>query len=511
MERFLVHGEGDLHSQPYRLMPWHREFLWRWYELDPADPTGWWWLEALVGAEAGACKTEFFAALAMLEFAGPAEFRRLTPIITMMASSFDQARQLFGQAQIMAGGTEAAPVTAAPLHGMFSVYEREILYADGQPGRIQRVAARAGTAEGGKETLLLADEIHELTGNTSRVYTVRAKSLTKRTPHPGRVCGMSTAAAGKGATPALDSDPLLWRLVDRGRAQQGDPKSRYLCEWLEAPEWVEGSRNDPAKLEQALRMMRAPDVGWSVDVRLNEILTRKIPWNEALRYYFNRFVDLAVDSWLHEIPGCWDECADPNAVPADGSEVVVGVDMALHQDHVGVVVAGRLPDGRVGWWPRSWEPDANGRIDHLDVVSTIAGSIAQRWKIRAVVYDPRFFELPARLLEDQGFLAIEFPQVHERLVPADGLVFNMVRDHTLAHPDDRILNAHVAAATWRESDRGRFFSKTRSVGKMDLLRAGSMATWELLAGDAPEPPAAPAAAPAGDPGDVFRPTGRLDL
>lgn len=479
----LIHGEGDLHGQRYRLLPWHREFLWRWYELDPADPTGWWHLEALIGAESGACKTEFVAGLAMLEFAGPDVFRRVTPIITMAAASFDQAGELFGQAQIMAGGTKDAPVDSAPLAGLFEVFDTEILYGDGRPGRIQRVAARAGTSEGGKETLLLGDELHEWTGQKGRVWTVRAKSLTKRTPHPGRACGLSTAAVGRGSIPPADTDPLLWRLYARGLVERDDPASRYLFDWREAPAEIEGMRLDGVALRVALSQMRAADQAWSVEVRAREIETRKIPWHEALRYYFNRFTAMSLDSWLQELPGVWEECAADDAVPPDGSEVVVGVDMALHHDHVGVVVAGRLSDGRVGWWPRSWAPSGEGRIDHLDVFSTIAGAVAQRWKIKAVTYDPRFFEVPARLLEDEGFRVVEFPQSPERLVAADGLLFELISHHRLAHPDDPALNEHAWSAAWRDGERGRYLSKSRSGGHMDLIRAGSMATWELTAAD----------------------------
>ena len=162
--------------------------------------------------------------------------------------------------------------------------------------------------------------------------------------------------------------------------------------------------------------------------------------------------------------------------------------MALHGDHVGVIVAGKLSDGRVGWYPRSWAPDVNGRVDHADVFATIAGTIAQRWKVKAVTYDPRFFELPARYLEDRGFAVVEFPQSPERLIPADGLLHQMVLDHQLAVPHDAVLDAHADNASWRESERGRFLSKGRSAGKMDLIRAGSMATWELVSAPPPKEP-----------------------
>lgn len=470
----------------------------------------WWYREALVGAERGAVKTEFFAALALLEMAGPEAFRRLTPIIHVAAGSYKQAGELFGQVQIMAGGTAAAPVHKAPLHGLFDVFEQEVLYRDGRPGRIERLAAEAGTNEGGKTTTFLADELHEWTGRRERLYTVLSAALTKRTP-PGRVCGMSTAGRGRGSIPAKDTDPLLWRLYARGKLHRSDPASRYLFDWREASDhW---NLDDLEQVKAALAEAgRAANITWQVDHRAEEILSRKIPRHEAWRYYLNRFVAVAADSWLNELPGAWADCADEFATPADGSDVVVGVDMALHQDSVGVVVAGQLGDGRVGWWPRVWVP-TNGAIDHLDVFGTIAGTIATRWRIRSVVYDPRFFQVPANLLEEQGFRVIEFPQSPERLIPADGLLYELLRTRKLGHPGDPVLDEHAANAAWRESERGRYLSKGRAGGHMDLIRAGSMATAELLMPSvAASPPPATARAvemPSG--ADFFRPAGRLTL
>jgi phage terminase large subunit-like protein len=256
-------------------------------------------------------------------------------------------------------------------------------------------------------------------------------------------------------------------------------------DWVAADEkW---NLDDPDQCRAALRQMRGADITWSVEVRAREILSRKITRYRAKQLYLCQWTETSANSWLLEIPGVWEECAakpDEQARPPDGDEVVVGVDMALRHDSVGVVVAGRLSDGRVGWAPYHWAPEG-GRIDHLDVFATIAGPIAQRWKIRGVTYDPRFFEIPARLLEDQGIAAIEFPQSPERMCPADGLLFDALKDHQIVHPDDPVLNAHASNAAWREQERGRYLSKGLSAGHMDLIRAGSMATWELLAGDVP--------------------------
>lgn len=483
-----MHGEGDRFGEPYRLLDWQREFVWRWYELDPDGTDGrtWWYDEGLIGAERGAVKTELVAALGVLEFAGPQPFARPTPIVHIAAAAFVQAGELFRQAQIMCGG-QGGSVPQAPLHGLFDVWDTVIVRRDGKPGKIERIAAVAGTNEGGKTTLFGADEVHEWTGRKGRVHTVVSAALTKRTP-PGRALSISTAGAGRGSIPAKVTDPLLWRMYARGLESAADPTSRYLFDWREAS--MRWDLSDPEQLRSALREAgRAADVTWSVEVRARELEQRKIPEHEFRRYYLNQFVALAHDSWLTECPGAWEDNARPGLVPAEGDDVIVGVDMALHHDSAAVVVAwleGDTEQGPViGWWARTWAA-SRGRIDHLEILQEIR-RIPARFgvTVRSVVYDPRFFTTQAAMLEDEGFATIEFPQSPERLVPADTLTFAAIAQGRHVHPDDPVLNAHAANAAWRESDRGRYLSKGRALGHMDAVRAGSMATYELLLGEEP--------------------------
>ena len=478
MEAKLIHGEGDKFGEPYRLLPWQRLFLWCWYELDP-DPTStftWWYQEALIGAERGAVKTEFLAAIAMLEFAGPKEFRRNTPIIHLAAAGYEQAAETFGQCQIMCGG-QAGTVPQAPLHGLFNVFDNEITFKDGRPGKIARIAAVAGTNEGGKTTLFGADELHEWLGRKARVFTVIQAALTKRM-NPGRSIAISTAGVGRGTIPARPTDPLLWRMYARGILQRGNPKSRFLFDWVEFDPNLDLKK--PDELRQALRGMRCADVTWSVEVRARELEEGKMPLHEFLRYFGNTFVETAADHWLIEHPGSWGNCADPKAkIPKQG-DVVVGIDMALKHDAVGIIVAHRRKsDSKVIWEPHHWVADASGRIDHLAIVDFIADELGKKYTIESIVYDPRFFEIPARLLEDKGFNLVTFDQTPARLIPADGHLFELVVAGELAHPDDLILNEHSNNAAWRERETGRMLSKSLSAGHMDLIRAGSMATWEL--------------------------------
>lgn len=490
MEQRLIHGEGDVFGEPYRLLNWHKDFLWDWYVFDDVLRQ-WWFQEALVGAESGASKTEFFAAVAVFEMAAartgdygwdrlPLEFKRKTPIVTMAAASREQAGELFRQAQAMCGGEEGARTGHRLGRDLFHVFANNIEFRDGAPGRIQRVAAKDSTSEGGKESLLLGDELHEWHGKIARVWTVRSKSLGKRGGNPGRGVGMSTAGLGRGSMPPKDDDSLLWRMYARGLMAKGDPESRFLLDWVQPPDDIIYARNDAKRIYEALRGMRAADQTWQVETRAQEILSGKMPWPEALRYYFNLFVNLTVESWLNEMPGVWEECQDDNAAPPDGSDVVVGVDMALAHDSSGIVVAGFLPDGRVGWWHRHYPP-IDGRIDHMAVFNYILGVIAERWNIKAISYDPHYFEIIALMFEDHGYRTVEFKQSVERLVVADGLLYELVRDHKIAHLGDGVLNMHAVNAAWRWAEGGRYLAKSKSAGHIDLIRAGSMATYELMA------------------------------
>ena len=478
METNLIHGEGDKFAEPYRLLPWQKVFLWRWYELDPDyERTGmqWWYQEALIGAERGAVKTEFIAAICILEFAGPKQFRRLTPIIHAGAAGYDQAGELFGQCQIMCGG-QAGTVPQAPLAGLFIVFDNEITFKDGSPGKIARIAAVAGTNEGGKTTLFVADELHEWLGRKARVFTVICAALTKRM-NPGRSIALSTAGVGRGSIPPRPTDPLLWRMYARGLMEQNDKSSRFLFDWVEIDPKL--NLDDPDQLREGLRGMRCADVTWSVEVRARELETRKMPKHEWLRYFGNTFVDTTAEYWLSEHPTAWADCARKKSRIPKNAEVVIAVDMALKHDSVGVIVAHRKATGHVVWEPHSWKADEGGRIDHLAVFDFIADQLAKKYTVTAIVYDPRFFELPARILEEQGFNLVTFDQTPGRLVPADAHLFDVIVGGELEHPDDPVLNAHANNAAWRERETGRYLSKGLAAGHMDLIRAGSMATWEL--------------------------------
>ncbi len=462
VEDWCICAEGDWFGRPMSLRPDQQKFLYRWYELCP-DCGRWHYDEGLRGAATGDGKTGLIAAIAVLEFAGPPQIAIPSPNIPIAAASFEQANLLFSVAATMCGGRDNA-VKESPLNGFFVVYDTEIKFADGRPGRIFRVAAIAGTNEGGLPSLFICDELHEwgdVGSNKARVHTVIGKSTKKRrTPRgPGRILNLSTAG--------FDVDhSLLGAMYKDGVKARRNPllAPRTLFDWREAPDGLDYTKR--ADREKAVKAASgAADVLWSTIDRVNDWGKPSMPSHEWLRYYANRWVDVAEESWLKDHPGAWTSCqgewvSDPR------NAFVIAIDMALRHDSVAVSRIEHLPDDRFAVTSRIWEA-TGGRIDHLDVFNHVR-KVAVGSGFRGVVYDPRFFEVPGRQLEDDGILAIQFDQSPQRMAPACGLAFQLILDGRVVHNGDSQQTAHVNAAVKREQERGFTLSKGKSKRHIDF-------------------------------------------
>jgi len=509
IEDNLIFAEGDWYEQPFRLRPDQKLFLYRWYEHCP-DCGQWRYNDGLRGAATGDGKTAFVAAIVALEFAGPPQIAPVSPNIPIAAASFEQADLLFSALATMLGGRDNK-VTEAPLCGFFEIYDTEIKFADGRPGKVFRVAAVAGTNEGGLPHLFVRDELHEwgdVGDRKARVATVIGKSTKKRrTPRGcGRILSLSTAG--------FDVDhSLLGSMYKLGKRTLRDPSvaPRFLMDWQEAPEGLDYRKR--ADRERAVRAASAAaDRQWSVADRVAEWGKPEMPSHEWIRYYANRWVDVAEESWLKDHPGAWANCQGEWET-SDANPWVETIDMALKQDSVAVNRVEQLPDGRIAVTARIWTADQfpDGRIHH-GVVWDYIVEHAQGPGFRGVVYDPRFFEVPARLLEDRGIPTIQFDQSPARMTPACGLTFQLILDAMIVHDGDPDLAAHVNASVKRQQERGFTLSKGRSKRHIDAAVAMCMGVWVLH--EVPEettPPPATVSAAIVDDHDLWRPTSRLQL
>jgi hypothetical protein len=471
MESLLICAEGDWFGKPLRLRPSQKRFLWRWYEFCPS--CGYWhYDQAVRGAATGDGKTTFIAGIECLELFGPPQIAPVSPNIINAAASFEQADLLFSIAGIMLGGRDQA-VREAPLCGYAEVYDTEIRRADGQPGVMRRVAAVAGTNEGGLPSLFVGDELHEWgdVGSTkARVHMVIGKSTKKRrmvcrVPQPDGSVREVTRGPGRNlniSTAGFDVEhSLLGAMYLQGKRAERDPSlsPRTLFDWQEGED---GDYSDPAVRRRAvLAGSDAAGVLWDVEARVREWDKPEVQSHEWIRYYANRWVPVSEDSWLAEHPGAWAKCKGTWTI-AGHEPTVLAVDMALKRDSVSVRELVKLDDGRVATTNRTWYPH-DRKIDHLEVWNYIretATALGPRF--RGLVYDPRFFELPARLLEEEGFLVIEFNQVPTQMAPAVGMGFDMIIRQQVVHSGDPDEARQVNAAVKVQQERGFTLSKGRS-------------------------------------------------
>lgn len=520
IEKNLIFAEGDWYGRKFKLRRDQKRFLYEWFEYCP-DCGEWHYEEALRGAATGDGKTAFVAAIVAVSFAGPPEYvdedgrvrgiAPSSPNIPVSAASWEQADVLFGCLKIMFGGQDDE-VTQAPLCGKFEVFDAEIRMR-GKPGRMFRTAAVAGTNEGGLPTLYVCDEVHEWgrqEDRKGRVKTVIGKSLTKRRSlrGAGRVINLSTAG--------FDVDhSLLGAMYKRGKRRLRNWKiaPRFLMDWQEAPDGLDYTK--AADREVAVRAASAAaDLQWSVRDRVNSWGKPEYPAHEWIRYFANRWVDVSSDSWLKDHPAAWSNCHG-KWKPNPANPTVLAVDMALKQDSVAVDWLELMPSGVIAVTARIFvaSKSTGGRINHAEVWDYISAR-AKGSGFRGVVYDPRFFEVPARLLEDQGVPVIEFPQSIERMAPACGLAYQKILDAKVVHDNDEDFNRHVLSASQRLTERSGFtLSKGRSKTHIDACIAMVMGIYVLCeVPDTPPPPAtAPADPNAGQGNEMYRPSSPLGV
>lgn len=485
IEDNLIQPEGDFFGQPFRLREDQRLFLWRWYSY--CRRCTWWrYDEGVRGAATGDGKTTFIAAIGLLEFGGPPQIAPTSPIVPIAAAAWDQADELFRKAGQMVGGQDDQ-ITEAPLCGFFEVYDTKITFRDGRPGVLERVAAVAGTNEGGLPHLFIGDELHEwgeVGSRKARVHTVIGKSTKKRmTPRgPGRILDLSTAGFDKNRS-------LLGAMYQRGQQALYDPRTapKLLFDWQEAPDGLD--YDDPEQRRVAVRAAsQAAGILWDVESRVRDWGRPDMPRHEWIRYYANRWVDVIEESWLADHPGAWDDCKG-TWTPDDANPWVLVVDMALRHDSVAVSRVEQLPDGRFAATTRIWRADAyGGRIPHDDVWVFIR-THARGLGFRGVVYDPRFFEVPARLLEDEGIMVIQFDQSPQRMAPACGLAYDLILARKVVHDGDPDFAAHVKGAVAVPQERGGFtLKKAKSKGHIDATITLCMGVWVLHEAPKPEQP-----------------------
>ncbi len=442
IEANCVLGEGDHFGQPVRLRRWQKALIYRLYELTPTGRRR--YSRALFELPKGNGKTPLAACVALYELAGPGKG---SPIIPVGAASFEQADLLFGDMKTCA---RESPT----LRHHLEVYDTEILVRNA-PGRAYRVAAAAGTNDGQRPSAFIADELHEWTGNKERVHLVLGNGTAKR----------ADSLQLSITTPGSDLDSLAGRLHSHGlRVNAGEVDDPgFLFVWFGAGDGYD--LDDPAQLRAAV-IAANPAAGDFLDVDTVVARAAQIPRFEFERYHLGRWTK-ADDSWLP--PGAWAACEGP--VDLDPHRpAYVGIDMALRNDSIGVVLAQLDPAGVAHVLPKVWTPSHGQTLD-VAAVEGYLRDLHRRYRVAEFAYDPAYFERSAQALADEGLPMLEFPQSRPRMVPACSLAYEQISAGNVRHDGHPTLTDHVESAVQRTSDAGWTLSKGRSRRKIDAAIA----------------------------------------
>jgi phage terminase large subunit-like protein len=258
-------------------------------------------------------------------------------------------------------------------------------------------------------------------------------------------------------TPGLDRDNALFHLRKAFHEGQKLP-GLYFREYA-APE---GCRIDDHKAwkaaNPAIRAGFLRESALEVDVGIT-------PADFFRVFRLGQWVE-GVNSWLGATGGSlWDALKAPfDFQPA--APTWVGLDVGIKRDSTAVVAIQKDAGGQLHASARFWVPTDDDPVDVTDVMEHIR-KLARMYQVEAISFDPRFFDVPAKMLADEGLPLVEIPQSPERMTPVLGSLLELIKRGELHHDGDPLLRQHVLNAVPRFNERGFTLQKSKSRGRID--------------------------------------------
>lgn len=268
-------------------------------------------------------------------------------------------------------------------------------------------------------------------------------------------------------TPGFDKNNALWHL--RRRVEEGREIPGFLYTEYAAPD---GCAVDD---EDAWRAANPALKAKFMSIEALRTAVELSPEGHFRIFRLGQWVD-GVESWLGpDGRKIWDALGSTRSFDL-GGPLWVGVDVALVRDSTAVVAIQERPDGRWQAKAKIWQPTPGDPVDVTDVMEEIR-RLDKVYELRRVAYDPRFFDVPAKILGDEGLPMVEFPQSVERMTAAIGGLYEAIKRGEVAHDGDPAFAAQILNAVARYNERGFTLAKAKSRGRIDATIALAMAHW----------------------------------
>jgi len=466
MEAELVHGEGDLAGEPFRLAGHELRVLYRLHEYDP-DTGLYLHDKALIGWPKGSGKTEFVAGMGLEGLVGPTAPK--LPSIPVAAATKDQAGELVRIAGLMTEDQD--------IRGRLEVQQQRILIPgpNGQDmGRMFATTASTGPNDGRKPSRLLLDEIHEWDEHSTagaKRHAILARGLRKR----------SNAQQINITTAGWNLETLAGKMYTFGcQVAAGKIAApRFLFEWYEA--------SDEHDLEDAEQLLAAvleanPAAGlfWPAEGLVQEYHEHKLRGEveDFLRYHLNRWVPLVRSAWLDM--KAWHARADTRDV-ACKTRIALGFDGSKSGDStalIGATIASHPHVFVIGHWERpAGLPDAeHWEVPVLDVEAAIEAACGF-YKVEELAADTSYWRSSLARLLGRGVPVVDVPQSSKRMAPACQRLFEGVTRAEMTHDGDSRLARHTSNCRGLETLWGNRIVKEHlhSKRQIDLTVAAVLA------------------------------------
>ena len=328
-------------------------------------------------------------------------------------------------------------------------------------GRIQVFSADDRTGDGVIPTLGIIDEPHRQ--RDLSLYRTWTGKLLKR---EGQIAAISTAGE-----PGSDFELTRARILAGSKIERKGSFTRAVSDRVVMHEWAVPEDADAADMT----VVKAANPFSGIT---KAMLKRKFESPTMTSHHWERFVcnrpTFEDTTWLGaDAKRIWDAISDPY-IFMDGAETWVGVDIALKRDTSAVVALQRRPDGRFHAKCHIWAPTDDHPVDVTDIMQHLR-RMAERYDVQAISYDPRFFDVPAKFLEDEGLPMVEIPQHLERMTKAVGGIYEAIKAQRISHDDDPAFTVQVLGAVPRYNDRGFTLAKSKSRGHIDAAIALALA------------------------------------
>jgi phage terminase large subunit-like protein len=298
--------------------------------------------------------------------------------------------------------------------------------------------------------------------NTPQLFELDTAINTAMTARPNATSWTITTAGFDSWTPF---GKLYTAMMNRPDAIRNgaltivkDIPGKLLFWWYGTPEGSDYS--DPNV------WMAANPASWQVAKELAVQYDRPdLTPDEFFMFHLNMWVK-ARDSWLP--PGVWAGLTRKERTIPDEGIIYVGVDASQTHDSTSVTWAYRSEeDGKIIVKSHIWAamPDVaaheyfDGKIDLREVGQWIVDNIAQQYRIKELIYDPRFFDVIAMGLKEAGIRCAPIAQNSAQMADMYQSFYVGCREGRLVHDGDPILAEHVESTLARKTERGWKVSK----------------------------------------------------